>query len=64
MARYRSLIAASVAAVALAAGGCGDDDGGDSPARTDDSPVNTETPQANPSTTPAPEGREPQEDAP
>ncbi len=60
MARYRSLLAASLAGAALAAAGCGDDDGGDSPARTQDAPVNTATPSANPDTTPAPAGSDPE----
>ena len=54
MSRYRSLIAVSLAGAALAAGGCGDDDGGESPARTDNAPVNTDTPRQDP-TTVAPE---------
>ena len=54
MARTRHLIAAALTGVALAAAGCGGDEE-DSPARTDDAPVNTETPQANPGTTPAPD---------
>ena len=64
MSRTRHITAAVLAGLALAAAGCDNDDD-ESPARTDDSPVNTDTPQNTPGdTTPAPEGSETLEDAP
>ena len=52
MARYRSIIAASVAAVALAAAGCDNEEEADNPGQDRDAPVNTDTPQADPSAPP------------
>lgn len=61
MARHRTIIAASLAGLALAAGGCGGDNEveGDNPSQTEQSPVNTDTPQATPGET-APPGSDPE----
>ena len=54
MSRTRHLIAASLTGLALAAGGCDNDD--DAPQRTNESPVNPDSPGGNQGqTTPAPE---------
>jgi hypothetical protein len=55
MARYRHTIAAALAGLALAVAACGDNDKeGDNPSQTEQSPVNTDTPQNTPGTTAPP----------
>jgi hypothetical protein len=51
----RTFMAAALAGIALAGAGCGEDNGNENPSAQPDSPVNTDTPSADPEgSTPAP----------